>query len=105
VPNAHVLEHADACDLVVVNVLRQVKIVAKLDAHAVLQSPRGDLRRHKVVLIARKRDAGRLGTVVLRRPENESAPPATDVEQPLAGSEAQLAANMVKLVLLGVVER
>src|SRR5439155_10656103 len=105
VADADVLEHADARDLVVLHVVGQIEIVPQLDSHAILQSPGSDLRGNEVTLIGRKRNTGRFDAVVLRSPEDQAAPPAADVKQRLAGRQAELAADVVELVLLRVVER
>ena len=105
VAHAHMLEHADAGDLVVLHALGQVEIVAKLDVHAILEPARGDFGDDEVALILRQRDAGRLDAVMLRRPEDQATPAAADVEHPLAGRETKLAADVIELLLLRVVER
>ena len=85
VSDADMLEHADARDLVVLHVVGEIEIIAQLHAHTILESSRCDLRDNEVALISGKRDAGRLDAVVLRSPEDQTAPAATDVQQRLAG--------------------
>ena len=105
VAHAHMLEHADAGDLVVQRGRGQVEIVPKLDADAFLQTGLLDPGRDEIVLILRQRDAGRLDAVMLRRPEDQATPAAADVEHPLAGRETKLAADVIELLLLRLVER
>ncbi len=103
--DADVLEHAHARDLVVDRILRQIEVVAQLDLHVTRQASRDDLARHVLVLVLRQRDAVRVHAVVLGGVEDEPAPAAADVEEALAGREAQLAADVVELRDLRVVER
>ena len=105
VANADVLEHADARDLVVLHVFRELEIIAELDAYAILQSTRCDLGRDEIVLILRQRDPGGLHTVILRCPENEPAPATPDVQKCLARLQAQLAADEIELLRLRLVQR
>ncbi len=102
--NPYMLEHADARDLVVERVLRQVEIVAQLDAHAATESACGDLAFHVLELVARQRDPGRVDAVHFGRPEQQRSPAAADVEEPLAGSKPKLAADVVELGCLRIVQ-
>ena len=58
-----------------------------------------------LVLVLRKRDAVRVHAVVLGGVEDEPAPAAADVEETLPGRQAELAADVVELRDLRVVER
>ncbi|MNR28626.1 hypothetical protein D3C85_1459570 [compost metagenome] len=96
------LEHADRGDLVERGVGLQLAVVAQLDAHTLLQAARRDQLRHIGMLIARQRDAAGLHAIVLGRPKQQPAPARADVEKALAGTQLQLAADMVELGFLGL---
>jgi hypothetical protein len=80
-----VFEHADADDLVEHGIARQVAVIDQLDADPILQALRGDPLPAVLVLVAAQRDAVGGDAVLPRRPEDECAPAAADVQQPLAG--------------------
>ena len=102
---ADMLEHADAGDLVVRGVGRQIVVIEQLHAHAPGQAQLRDLGADVVVLILRERNAGRVDAVVLSGPEDQPAPTASDIEEFIAGLQAELAADEIELLRLSLVER
>ncbi len=86
-------------------VLGQIEVVEEPHVDLAGQAQLGDLRAHVIELVLRQRDAARLDAVVLRGPEDQAAPAAADVEQGLAGLEHQLAADVIELLRLRLVER
>ncbi len=82
------------------NGARHHRIVFQLDRHPVLEAEALDLLLGEGELLLRQRDAVRGDAVVLRRVADEAAPAAADVEEALAGLQAQLAADHFELVAL-----
>ena len=105
VRDADVLDHPDRGDLVVAGVGRQVAHVEVLDPTALAESERRDALGGVVGLGARQGDAVGADAVVLGGPDGEAAPAAADVEQALVAAQAQLAADQIELVGLGLLER
>ena len=81
-----------------------IAVVPQLDAAPVLQARRGDSLPRKLELVLGEGDPGRIDAVVLRRVDRQPAPAATDVEKPVAGSQAQLAADVVELLRLSGID-
>ncbi len=102
---ADVLEHPHARDLVVGCVFRHVAVVHEPHLAAVPEAERLDALVHVGVLSFGERDAGRLDAVVARRPENQAAPAAADIQETFPGLEQQFPADMVELLLLRKVQR
>ena len=102
---ADMFEHADAGDLVVRGISRQIGVVEQLHSYAPVQAQLGNLGVDIVVLILRERDAGRVDAVVLCGPEDQSAPTASDIEEFFARLQAELAADEIELLRLSLVER
>src|SRR5690554_2591912 len=100
--DADMLVHADAGDLVPAAL--QIAVVLQLDGHAVLQSERCNLVLCKFELLLGQGHTVGFRAVVLRRMTQQRAPAATDVEEAFAGLQAQLAADEVKFVALGLLE-
>ena len=98
-------EHADAGDLVVRGVRRQIGVVEQLHPYAPAQAQLGDLGVDIVVLILRERDAGRVDAIVLCGPEDQSAPTASNIQEFFARPQAELAADEIELLRLSLVER
>src|SRR6202158_2090612 len=90
---ADMLEHADAGDLVVRGVSRQIGVIEQLHPYAPAQAQLGDLRADVVVLILRERNAGGVDAVVLGGPEDQGAPAASNIEEFIARLQAELAAD------------
>ena len=105
VSQPHVLEHADARDLVVEILTRVVTIVLQQHAAARLQAGSADALGGEPELVLGKGDAGGVDPVLLRRVHRERAPAAADVEEALVLLQAQLAANVVELRHLRLLER
>lgn len=101
---AHMLDHADACHLVVDDIA-EIAVVAQLDTHQIFEPFGSDARTHIVQLRLAERDAVRPHAVMARRPADQGAPAAANVEQALAGTQLQLAANVFELVDLRLIER
>ena len=97
------LVHADARDLVERRV-GQLAVVGHADLAAVLETGLAHaLAGHRGLRLG-ERDADGVDAVVAGGVHDERAPPAAEVEEPLAGGEAQLAADALELALLGGVE-
>ncbi len=101
---ADVLEHADADHLVETPIARQVAIVHQLQRHLTGQA----LGRHPLApqfqLLLAEGDAVHLNAELASGIARQSAPAAADIQQPLAGLEPQLAAQMAQLGLLRLFE-
>ena len=96
------LEHADRRDLVEAAV--ELGIGFHLDGDAVFQTLGADAFARERGLRFRQRDAVADDAVVLGRMDKHRAPAAADVEQPLARLQPELAADMVELVGLRLVD-
>lgn len=105
VGQSDVLEHADAGDFVVNRFARQIAVVAQLHRDAVLQAFGADARLGVLELPLAQRDAVRVHAVRARSPARQGAPSAPDVEQAFAGPQTQLAADVIELVALRLIER
>src|SRR5438105_4559421 len=90
---ADMLEHADAGDLVVRGVSRQIGVIEQLHPYAAAQAQLGDLRADVVVLILRERNAGRVDAVLLCGPEDQPAPTAPNIDEVVTWLQAELAAD------------
>ena len=101
---ADVLVHADARDLVE-RLLVELAVVEHAHLDAVGQPGLRDAPARELRLRLRQRHAERSHAVVRRRVQDERAPAAADVEQPLARAQAQLAADQLELALLRGLER
>ena len=101
---ADVLVHPDARDLVE-RLLVELAIVEHAHLDAVAEPGGGDALARELRLRLRERHAERAHAVVSRRVQDERSPAAADVEHPLAGLEAELAADQLELALLRAFER
>ena len=101
---ADLLEHADARHLVEALGLVELAIVADLRTRTPGEPGRGDALVRQLGLRPAERDAHGLDAVPLGGVDEQPAPAAPDVEQPLAGTQPQLAADEVELPLLRRVE-
>ena len=102
---ADMLEHADAGHLVVDRHAVEIAVVAQLDGDEILQALVADALACIFELPLAERDAVRANAVMARRPADQRAPAAADVEQAVSGLQAQLAADVLQLVALGLLER
>ena len=93
------LVHADRGDLVVG--AAGLHVVGELERHLPAEAEPRHLGLGIGQLLLRQRHAVRLDAVVLGRMAEQRAPAAADVEEALAGLQAQLAADHVELVVLG----
>ncbi|MNN26946.1 hypothetical protein D3C81_1404670 [compost metagenome] len=99
------LEHANADNLVEAAILRQVAVVENLQVDLVSQAFGLDPLPAKLELLLAQGDAEYLG-VIFPCSEARKAPPTTaNVQQVVAGIQAQLATQVVELVLLRLIER
>src|SRR5690606_5814433 len=98
-----VLVHADAGDFVVAALERHV--VGERDGHPILEAQTRDPGLRVIVLRLRQGHAVGANAIVLRRMAQERAPAAADVEEGLARTQPQLAADQVELVPLRLLER
>src|SRR5713101_48741 len=97
---ADVLEHADARDLVEDALARNIAIVLQAHLAAALEPLLPDPLRCEFVLIPAERDARRPGAVFLGRAQNQCAPAAADVQEPLARLEQELVEDVIELLFL-----
>ena len=88
----HVLEHADRDDAVVAAPV--LAVVLQLEAHAAGEARRLGAGARHAQLLARERQPRDLDAVLARQMQREPAPPAADVEHPLARLQAQLGGQM-----------
>ena len=98
------LEHADADDLVEHGVARHVPIIPEFHADPILQPFFINQAQTVLVLVAAEGDAVGDYAIMHGGPTDQRAPAATDVEQAFAGFEPQLAADVIKLVALRLVQ-
>jgi len=99
---AGVLQHPDGDDLVVLAVdLPEVRLP---DLDLIRQSPFADQIAQGFHLLGGGVQAGGPGAVVLQGVEQEPAEAAADVDDGIAGGEADLAADVLDLVALGLLQ-
>ena len=91
-------------DEILSNVPFEFGIGLHLDGDPVLQPFRADAFARERGLGFRQRHAATDDAIMLRRVDQHRAPAAADVEQRLAGLQAQLAADVVELVELRLVD-
>src|SRR5439155_16772124 len=103
-PDADVLDDPDRGDLVEAQARRQIPVVAVVDTGAPLEASAPDGRGGPLGLCGRERHAIGLDAVPLGGPHDQAPPAATDVEQPVAGGQAELPAHEVEIVRLRLVE-
>lgn len=96
------LEHADRRDLV--EGAGQLGIGLYLDGDAILQSLSTDALAGELSLGLRQRDAMAYDAVVFRGMDEHGSPAAADVEQLFARLQPELAADMIELVFLRLVD-
>ena len=97
------LEHADRRDLVVR--AGHVTEVGDVRRDARLEAERFRAGERLPDLVRRRRDAVGADTVVLRRVDDQPAPPAADVQHPIALTQLELLTHAVVLVLLQRLQR
>src|ERR1022692_219855 len=102
---ADVFEHTDAGDLVVSGVVWQIGIIDELHANAPDEAQFRNFRADISVLILRQGDAGGADPVILGGPEDQSTPTAADIEEFFVGLQSKLAADVVELLCLSLVNR
>ena len=83
------------------NVPLNIAVVRVRDPHLVIQPGGGNPLAGQPLLLARHRNAHDLASSGLRGVDGEPAPPAADLQNPVARSQIQLSAHEVKLRLLG----
>src|SRR5882762_8791873 len=98
---AHVLEHADARDLVEDALARNIAVVLQAHLAAALEPLLPDPLRGEFVLVPAERDARRPGAEFLGRAQNQRAPAAADVQKPLPGLEQKLVEDVIEFLFLG----
>src|SRR6267378_4952357 len=81
---AHMLEHADARDPVENALARNIAVVLQAHLAAALEPFLPNPLRGEFILVPAERDARRAGAVFLGRAQNQRAPAAADVQEPLA---------------------
>src|SRR5437868_6428899 len=99
------LHKADAHGFVIKLALGHLAVIEVLDAAAVLEAGFLDLAVGPANLLLADGDADGLDAVVLGRERDKPAPTAAEVDEALAGPEAQLTAYVIELALLGLVNR
>ncbi|MCY1303542.1 hypothetical protein D9M70_532540 [compost metagenome] len=102
---ADVLEHADRGNLVVGDGFVELAVVQQRHADAACQALLLDQAADVRVLVARQRNAGGIDAIVLGGPEQQPAPPCAHVQEAFAVPQAQFAADVVQLGLLGLGQR
>jgi hypothetical protein len=80
-------DHSDADDLIERPIIREIPIVAHLDPTAMRQPPFPDALPCQVCLTVAEGNAEGFDTVSLRRVQDQTSPPAPDVEQPFSRPE------------------
>src|SRR5271163_2155376 len=98
-------EHLDLGNLVVAFVNVDRAIIAQFELDEIAEAHSLDRGRGEIELRLRKRHAMALGAVDVGRMTNQAAPAAADVEQSIAGLQTKLAADLVELCYLGILER
>ena len=93
---AHVLEHPHAYDLIEA-LPRDVAVIAELDAEFSFESRLPHALAGEPMLFLAEGDAEAGDPEILRGVDQEPAPAAADVQESLAGPEAQLAADQLQL--------
>jgi hypothetical protein len=101
---ADVLEHADADHLVEAAILRQVAVIENLQVDLVGQALGLDPLPAEFQLLLAQGDAEHLGAILTGGKTRQPAPTAADIEQVVTGLQPQLAAQVIELVLLRLVE-
>ena len=101
---ADVLDHADACDRVEA-LTGELAVVHDPDLDPIADPRLGDSAPGNPRLGLREGDADHLDTVAGGGMSGEAAPAAADVEHALAGSQPELGADELELVLLGRLQR
>ncbi|MNH14702.1 hypothetical protein D3C79_742990 [compost metagenome] len=102
---ADVFEHTDTHYLVEAAVLGQVTVIKNLQLHLPFQVFGLDPFTGQLELLLAQGDAEHLGAELPRRIARQPAPATTDIEQVVAFLQAQLAAQVLELVLLGLLQR
>src|SRR5207245_11170812 len=87
---AHVLEHADARDLVEHALARNIAVVLQAHLAAALEPLLPASLRCEFVLVPAERDARRAGAVVLGRAHNQLAPAETGTPTPRTRHEQDI---------------
>lgn len=99
---ANMLEHADADHLVEATILGQVTVVEDLQVDLVSQALLLDPLAAQLQLLLAQCDAKHLGAILTGGEARQPAPATTDIQQVIPSLQAQLAAQVVELVLLGL---
>src|ERR1700691_4391460 len=98
-------EHLDLGNLVVAFVNVDRSIVAQFELDEIAEPHSLDLGGGEIELRLRKRHAMALGAVDVGRMTNQAAPAAADVEQSIARLQTKLAADLIELSCLSILER
>ena len=98
------LEHADTCDLVEDRFPFKVSVIPQLDRYPILKTGERDALVCDFQLLLTERDTMGLDTVMLCRVNDQRAPSATDVQKAVPRPEQELAAYVVELGLLGLLQ-
>ncbi|MNE25139.1 hypothetical protein D3C80_1184600 [compost metagenome] len=99
------LEHADTDHLVETAILGQVSVVENLQVDLVGQAFGLDSLPAKLELLLAQGDAEYLGVIFTCSEARKPTPTTANVQQVVAGIQAQLATQVVELVLLRLIER
>ncbi|MNP53999.1 hypothetical protein D3C76_1485220 [compost metagenome] len=99
------LEHTHADNLVEATVLRQVTVVENLQVDFVSQPFGLDPLPAKLELLFTQSDTEYLGVIFPCSEARKATPTTANVQQVVAGIQAQLATQVVELVLLRLIER
>src|SRR6185437_10510770 len=94
------LVHADRDNLVEGFLAGDVAVILQPDLDALREPNLGNAAAGELVLPLAQGDADAGDAIALRRPDQQAAPAAADIEKPLARLELKLATDMVELLLL-----
>src|SRR5882762_1564044 len=97
---AHMLEHADARDLVEDALARNIAVVLQAHLAAALEPLLQDPLRGEFVLVPAERDARRPGAILLGCSQNERDPATADIQEPFARLELELVEDVIEFLFL-----
>ena len=100
---AHMLKHANAHNFIEAAWLFQRAVIAHVRPTTTLQAGLDNALIGEFRLVLAERDAESVHAIVLGGMDNQTTPPTTNVEQPLARAQTQLAAQVIEFAHLGSV--
>src|SRR6185437_5133157 len=103
VGGAHMLEHADRNDAIVLVGL--LTIIEELEPHTIGEAAFQRAAAGDGELLLRQRHTGNIDAELLAQEKRHAAPTRSDIKDILAGLQQQLGSDMALLVELGLLER